>query len=104
MTGPEQPLYSIHMKIDDLYENALPAAAGELDSVTETAASGLAILSERLERLLQFCEQLLLENQALREQKIALQAEREELCAQNEQSRSRIEAMIVRLKSLEQPL
>lgn len=90
------------MNIDNLYENAVPAEAGEFDSVTETAASGLAILAERVEQLMQFCERLLQENQILCEQKRALQAECDELREKNEQSRSRIEAMIVRLKSLEQ--
>ncbi len=90
------------MKIDELYENAVPAETESLDSVTETAASGLAILAERVEQLMRFCEQLSRENQVLREQRIELQAECDELREKNEQSRSRIEAMIVRLKSLEQ--
>lgn len=103
MTGPEQPLYSIRMEIEDLYENTMPAEAGELDNTTETAATSLAILAERVEQLMRVYEQLLQENQALREQEIALRTECASLREQNEQSRSRIEAMVVRLKSLEQP-
>ncbi|MBL8259460.1 MAG: TIGR02449 family protein [Candidatus Competibacteraceae bacterium] len=73
-----------------------------MDSVTETAASGLAILAERVEQLVQLCERLSLENQSLREQRQELQAKCEQLYEKNELSRSRIETMVVRLKSLEQ--
>lgn len=102
LTWSEEPLYSTHMKIDELYENAVPTEADPLDSVTETAASGLAILAERVEQLIHYCEQLLEENRALQEQRSELRAECDELREKNEQSRARIEAMIVRLKSLEQ--
>ncbi|MBK7541230.1 MAG: TIGR02449 family protein [Candidatus Competibacteraceae bacterium] len=90
------------MKIDELYETVVPSEVDPLDSVTETAASGLAILAERVEQLAQFCERLLRENQSLREQQHDLQAKCEQLHEKNELSRSRIEAMVVRLKSLEQ--
>jgi uncharacterized protein (TIGR02449 family) len=43
---------------------------------------------------------LLRENQALREQQASLQIERDILRDKNEQSRARIDAMIVRLKGL----
>ncbi len=90
------------MKIDELYENAVPTEADPLDGVTETAASGLAILAERVEQIIRYCEQLLEENRALQEHRSELRAECDELREKNEQSRARIEAMIVRLKSLEQ--
>jgi len=90
------------MNIDELYENAVPAEADPLDNVTETAGSGLAILAERVEQLIHFCEKLMFENNALRDKQAELRAECDELHEKNEQSRSRIEAMIVRLKSLEQ--
>lgn len=90
------------MNIDDLYENFVSSEADPLDTVTETAASGLAILAERVERLVQCCEQLLEENQNLREQQRQSQQLCEQLQEQNALSRSRIEAMVVRLKSLEQ--
>lgn len=90
------------MKIDELYENAVPTEADPLDGVTETAASGLAILAERVEQIIRYCEQLLEENRALQEHRSELRAECDELREKNEQSRARIEAMIVPLKSLEQ--
>lgn len=102
MTESEHPLYSIRMKIEDLYENTVPDEASELDNATETAATSLAILAERVGQLMRVCERLLQENQTLREQEVALRTECDSLREKNEQSRSRIEAMVVRLKSLEQ--
>lgn len=90
------------MNIDELYENAVPVEADPLDSVTETAASSLAILAERVEQLIDSCEKLIMENSDLRQKQSELRAECDELREKNEQSRSRIEAMIVRLKNLEQ--
>ncbi len=90
------------MKLDDLYETVMPSEVDPLDSVTETAAGGLAILAERGEQLVQLCERLFQENQSLREQQQDLRAKCEQLHEKNELSRSRIEAMVVRLRSLEQ--
>ena len=72
------------------------------DDSSGTVVTDLAILAERVERLVQLCEQLTQENQELHERMTALQTERDTLYDKNEQSRSRIEAMIVRLKGLEQ--
>ena len=92
------------MEDDHLYDNDNVALAGSSDSdgLPETAIAGLAILTEQVEQLLRFCEDLTRENQSLRERNGALQAERDALHDRNEQSRARIEAMIVRLKDLEQ--
>ncbi|QQS54798.1 MAG: TIGR02449 family protein [Candidatus Competibacteraceae bacterium] len=90
------------METDELYETAAPAEVGDLENTPETATTGLAILAERLERLAALCERLQEDNHFLREQNQVLQAESSTLREQNEQSRSRIEAMIVRLRGLEQ--
>lgn len=90
------------MEDDDLYENAAPVGLGDLDDPPETAIAGLAMLAERVDRLLRFHEDLERENQALRERNEALRVERDALHDRNEQSRARIEAMIVRLRDLEQ--
>lgn len=84
------------------YPNVAPAEPGDSDHLPETAIAGLAILAERLERLLRFCAELQSENQVLRERSEAMQTERDALRDRNEQLRARIEAMIVRLKDLEQ--
>jgi cell division protein ZapB len=58
-------------------------------------------LEYRVDELIQLCHQLKSENQALREQQGSLMSERAGLMRKNEQARSRIEAMIMRLKSME---
>ena len=83
-------------------ENIASVESGDFDSRSETAMTDLALLAERVEQLVQLCEQLAQENQELREQTSVLQAERDALREKNEQSRARIDAMIVRLRDLEQ--
>ena len=48
------------------------------------------------------CQRLADENRSLRQQQEQLVGERAQLLNKNEQARSRVEAMIARLKSLEQ--
>ncbi len=62
----------------------------------------LLSISQRLDRLLELCRTLHDENRSLRHSQEQLATERAQLLARNEQARSRIEAMIMRLKSLEQ--
>ncbi len=86
----------------DLDEMPVEAETLTLDPMPDTAVAGLMILSERVERLALLCERLAQENRILREQRAALEAERDGLREKNEQSRLRIDAMIVRLKGLGQ--
>ncbi|BDU18693.1 TIGR02449 family protein [Dyella sp. GSA-30] len=58
-------------------------------------------LSERLDRLLDMVHRLQEENRSLRLSQEQLATERAGLMARNEQARSRVEAMIQRLKALE---
>lgn len=62
----------------------------------------LAALERRIDQLLERCTRLEEENRSLRLSQEQLVAERANLVAKNEQARSRVEAMISRLKSLEQ--
>lgn len=62
----------------------------------------LLALSERVDHLLELCRTLQGENRSLRHSQEQLAGERAQLLARNEQARSRVEAMILRLKSLEQ--
>ena len=62
----------------------------------------LLALGERLDRLLDLCRTLQEENRSLRHSQEQLATERAQLLARNEQARTRVEAMILRLKSLEQ--
>lgn len=58
-------------------------------------------ISVRLDRLLELCHRLTEENRSLRVSQEQLSAERSNLLAKNEQARSRVEAMIARLRALE---
>jgi len=62
----------------------------------------LSALEVRVEELIALCQQLKAENQALRNQNSVLMVERAELIEKNELARSRLESMIMRLKSMEQ--
>ncbi|NJM11106.1 MAG: TIGR02449 family protein [Synechococcaceae cyanobacterium SM1_2_3] len=90
------------MENDNIDPNEIPVEAEALDLMPDTAVAGLMILSERVERLALLCERLAQENRILRDQQAALEAERDGLREKNEQSRLRIDAMIVRLKGLGQ--
>jgi cell division protein ZapB len=90
------------MDSENFEQNTAPFTTEDFDDFSGTVVTDLAILAERVEQLVQRCEQLTRENQELREQTTTLQAERDALHDKNEQSRSRIEAMIVRLRDLEQ--
>ncbi len=61
----------------------------------------LKALEYRVDELIQLCHQLKGENQALRDQQGNLMSERASLMEKNEMARSRIEAMIMRLKTME---
>jgi cell division protein ZapB len=58
-------------------------------------------ISGQVDRLLELCQRLTEENRSLRASQEQLSAERANLLAKNEQARSRVEAMIARLRSLE---
>ena len=62
----------------------------------------LVSIGDRVDRLLELCRTLQEENCSLRHSQEQLATERAQLLARNEQARSRVEAMILRLKSLEQ--
>lgn len=61
-----------------------------------------AEISARIDQLVELCRRLSEENRSLRQSQEQLSSERAGLIARNEQARSRVEAMIGRLKSLEQ--
>lgn len=59
-------------------------------------------LEQRVDALVQVCEELKEENRTLKQRQDALTAERATLLQKNEQVRARVEAMIGRLKAMEQ--
>lgn len=58
-------------------------------------------LESRVQKIVALCTQLRLENQTLKEQQHALVEERARLIEKNETARSKVEQMIIRLKSME---
>jgi cell division protein ZapB len=66
------------------------------------ALAQLQALAVRVEQLAALAQRLSDENRSLRLQQEQLVNERSTLLAKNEQARMRVEAMIARLKSLEQ--
>lgn len=58
-------------------------------------------LEERIDHLIQICNRLAEENRALREQQVTLMAERAALIEKSELARSRVEAMIARMREME---
>lgn len=61
----------------------------------------LSALEAKLDRLIQLCDQLNRENRQLRDKESGWLRERTRLIEKNELARTRVEAMITRLKSLE---
>jgi cell division protein ZapB len=59
-------------------------------------------LEERVDALVRVCDQLQDENKSLKQRQDVLTAERANLLQKNEQVRARVEAMIGRLKAMEQ--
>ena len=68
---------------------------------TSPIDSELRRLDKRVDELIKAIDQLKEENRALRQRQDILTAERTSLLQRNEQSRTRVEAMIVRLKAME---
>ncbi len=73
----------------------------DIERVSDVAEQELKKLEYRISELIQTCERLKSENLSLREQQTALSAERTTLLQKQELARTRVEAIIERLKSLE---
>jgi cell division protein ZapB len=72
------------------------------DEINSSFDSELKRLEKRVDALVQVCDQLQDENKSLRQRQDTLTAERASLLQKNEQVRARVEAMIGRLKAMEQ--
>jgi len=77
---------------------------GTMSESSQKSAVDLELkrLEKRLEELVATVNQIKEENRALRQRQDALTSERAGLLQKNEQVRARVEAMIGRLKSMEQ--
>jgi cell division protein ZapB len=72
------------------------------DNQTQSSELELNQLEFRIEELIEVCNKLRGENVMLRKQQATLSQERSSLLEKNEHVKSRVEAMIGRLKSMEQ--
>lgn len=76
--------------------------AGMADETNATFEGELKRLEQRVDALVKVCDELKDENRTLKQRQDALTAERATLLQKNEQVRARVEAMIGRLKAMEQ--
>lgn len=72
------------------------------DDSNEIFEQDLKRLEKRVDALVEVCDQLQNENRSLKLRQDTLTAERATLLQKNEQVRARVEAMIGRLKAMEQ--
>ena len=82
--------------------DALYIAAMSNDLGNDRFDIELKRLEKRLDELVEICKKLQEENVSLRNRQDMLTAERATLLQKNEQVRGRVEAMITRLKAMEQ--
>lgn len=73
----------------------------DVGQVTDSVTEQIVQLEQRIDTLLRVIERLRDENKMLRHSHETLNAERASLLEKNETARSRIEAMISRLKAME---
>ncbi len=66
------------------------------------ADNPLNSLESKIDELIDLCQQLNRENSALKAENAGFQRERRDLLEQNAQARSRVEAVLDRLRSMEQ--
>ena len=72
------------------------------DDMNATFEHELKRLEKRVDALVSVCDQLQDENKSLKQRQDVLTSERANLLQKNEQVRARVEAMIGRLKAMEQ--
>lgn len=75
---------------------------GMADNAQSTFEHELKRLEERVDALVRVCDKLQDENRTLKQRQDSLTAERATLLQKNEQVRARVEAMIGRLRAMEQ--
>ena len=72
------------------------------DEVNSNFEDELKRLEKRLDEIVQICKKLQTENQSLKQRQDSIAEERANLIQKNEQVRAKVEAMIGRLKAMEQ--
>ena len=72
-----------------------------LTQYNSMAENQLQVLEQKIDELIALCDQLNRENQALKADSAGWQRERQDLMDKNELARTRVEAMINRLRTME---
>ena len=91
---------SISLTIDS--HNARDYIEPMAENINSTFEHELKRLEKRVDALVRVCDQLQDENRSLKQRQDVLTSERANLLQKNEQVRARVEAMIGRLKAMEQ--
>ncbi len=73
-----------------------------MDNQSAREVPPLKVLERKVADLIHLCDQLNTENKALKVEALSWQREREQLIQKTEMARTKVEAMIERLKTLEQ--
>lgn len=73
-----------------------------MDNQSAKDAQPFKVLERKIADLIHVCEQLNTENRTLKVEALSWQREREQLIQKTEMARVKVEAMILRLKTLEQ--
>ena len=71
------------------------------EDLARDAEARIEALARQVDDLIALCDQLRTENESLKHQQATLSGERARLIEKNEQARARVEAMISRLKAME---
>ena len=93
--GDKQALFNVNLNIMEKEVTSLIGPSG-------CGKSTLLKCINRMNDLVEICNRLQTENKSLKEKQETLSHERASMVQKNEQVRARVEAMIVRLKSMEQ--
>ena len=91
-----------HIELTIDYARARVYIVFMADDMSTTFEHELKRLEKRVDALVHVCDQLQDENKSLKQRQDVLTAERAGLLQKNEQVRARVEAMIGRLKAMEQ--
>ena len=94
------PAETPEMAIDSTGRRVYIAAMAK--DINTTFEHELKRLEKRVDALVRVCDQLQDENKSLKQRQDVLTSERANLLQKNEQVRARVEAMIGRLKAMEQ--
>ena len=81
--------------------SSIVAGTDHCTQYTLMADPQLQLLEQKIDELISLCNQLNRENQALKADSAGWRSERQELMEKNELARTRVEAMINRLRGME---